>query len=343
MPEGNPFKRGTTFARLLSDLTRKPQFVPAEVARQTHLTDEDKKLLKEIGLTTSQVISDFQKDIQLQYDRSSLYHQLERCLRGSTRVWLLDSTAPELSEMARNSEKYIGRYTLSVNPITLELEPDKIVSVKKTRLCARLVRVHLDNGKYVDCTPDHKFMLKNSLYQEAQHLQPNDSLMPFYMKAHRRGLSEYLGAYNPRTGTYPYIHQHVAKLVLGYQKNRGKVVHHKNFDRLNNDPLNLQVMSSTEHKQMHAVLSRKKHKEDCKCCVCKAKRGERDYSSMRGRTPWNRGLTRETDSRLERVSEQSKKTHAYITKVCACGCGEGFRCKIYLDRRKCGKDSDGNA
>jgi intein/homing endonuclease len=172
---GNPFKS-------LLNLYQKPELIPAEVTQVKHLSPEDKQLIHRIGLTTSQVRRDLLKDIQIQWDRMQIYHQVERCLRGDTKIWLLDGTTPTIQEMAENPEKYVGKYTLSIDPVTLKLEPDEIVAVQKTRLNAELVRVHLDNGKYVDCTCDHPFMLRSGAFKEAQNLQPNDSLMPLYLK-----------------------------------------------------------------------------------------------------------------------------------------------------------------
>jgi len=321
----NPFK-------LLADLQEKPPLIPAGIIKGK-MSDEDKKLIRQIGVTASQIKLDLQADTQINYDRARLYHEIDRaCFVGDTKVWLLDNSTPSFREMAENPDRYVGKYTLSINPITLEVEPDKIIEVKKTRENTSLVRVHLDNGEHLDCTPDHRFMLRNGLYKEAQYLEPNDSLMPFYTKLHKRGLTGYLGVYNPKTNTWPYIHQLVAKSVLGYQKNKGDIVHHKwnkkkrIFDKLDNDPFSLEVMESKKHKSYHAKINIRKHKEDCQCCVCVQARGEKKYSFKKGCVPWNKNLTKEKDSRLKRISEHLIIVKVFKTKTCACGCGEQFKC-----------------
>jgi len=270
---GNPFQQ-------LSNLYAKPALIPGEVTQVGHLTPEDKKLLQRIGLTATQVRRDLQQDTQIFYDRYNLYHHVERCCSGNTKIWLLNNTSPTIREMAENPKKYVGKYTFSINPDTLEIEPDEITAAMKTRKNAQLVRVHLDNGKYVDVTPDHRFMLRDGTYREAQYLKPEDSLMPFYTKFHGRGLSEYLAVYNPRTNTWPYIHQHVARGAFKYRKNTGEVVHHKNFDKLNNDPSNLKIFSSNkEHAAYHANLVAgipitERHKPDCNCFACRLARND---------------------------------------------------------------------
>ena len=47
---------------------------------------------------------------------------------------------------------------------------------------ASLVEVTLDNGEVLRCTPNHKFMLRDGTYREAQNLVENDSLMPLYRR-----------------------------------------------------------------------------------------------------------------------------------------------------------------
>lgn len=69
----NPFNQ-------LNNLYKKVPMLPAEVTQIKHLTPEDKTLLQRIGLTAGQVKRDLLKDIQIQYDRYSLYQQIERAL-----------------------------------------------------------------------------------------------------------------------------------------------------------------------------------------------------------------------------------------------------------------------
>ena len=108
------------------------------------------------------------------------FQNMSSCVVGNTLVPLLDGNDLKISEIAENKDKYIGKYVYSTNPKTLAIEPDKIINVAKTRLNTEIVRVTLDNGKYVDCTPDHKFMLRDGSYKEAKDLILGQSLMPLY-------------------------------------------------------------------------------------------------------------------------------------------------------------------
>lgn len=48
-----------------------------------------------------------------------------------------------------------------------------------------------------------------------------------------------------------YQHRHVMEQVLGRKLDRKEHVHHKDGDRLNNDPSNLEILSASEHARQH--------------------------------------------------------------------------------------------
>ena len=101
----------------------------------------------------------------------------KRCLVGSTRISLLDNTSPTIKEISENRDYYIGKSILSINPGTKKLEYDKITDVQLTVRNARLVRVYLDNGEIVDCTPDHDFIMRDGSFNQAVKLEAHDSLL----------------------------------------------------------------------------------------------------------------------------------------------------------------------
>jgi tRNA-splicing ligase RtcB len=59
--------------------------------------------------------------------------------------------------------------------------------VRKTRTNASLVRVLLDHGDAIRCTPDHLFMLRDGTYRRADDLAPGTSLMPLYTETDKEG------------------------------------------------------------------------------------------------------------------------------------------------------------
>ena len=109
----------------------------------------------------------------------------ENCLPYDTKISLLDGTNIEIGKIVdlwEENEKNRNIWVYSIDPETKNIVPGKITQVFRTRKNAQLVRVHLDNGEYVDATPDHKFMLRDGSYLECQYLKENDSLMPLYKR-----------------------------------------------------------------------------------------------------------------------------------------------------------------
>ncbi|MBI3652193.1 MAG: RtcB family protein [Acidobacteria bacterium] len=96
------------------------------------------------------------------------------CFTADTLVPTIDGNSYAISDLAE-SGKEIFVYALS--------EDHKVVvakaTAKQTRTNAPLVKVTLDNDREIFCTPDHKFMLRDGSYRQAQDLTPQTSLMPF--------------------------------------------------------------------------------------------------------------------------------------------------------------------
>jgi hypothetical protein len=69
----NPFN-------LLRDLTRKPATIPAAILDTAPLSKEEKELIRRVGVTSSQLRTDLQADVQVQWDRERFYHEVNRAL-----------------------------------------------------------------------------------------------------------------------------------------------------------------------------------------------------------------------------------------------------------------------
>jgi DNA gyrase subunit B len=59
---------------------------------------------------------------------------------------------------------------------------EEVKNARRTRRNTKVVRVTLDNGATIVCTPDHPFMLRDGSFRRAEELTQNDSLMPLYRK-----------------------------------------------------------------------------------------------------------------------------------------------------------------
>ncbi|GAA5529661.1 DNA gyrase subunit A [Herpetosiphon gulosus] len=117
------------------------------------------------------------------------------CFTGDTKIKLLDGTEKSFEELAQLPYDEIF-YVYSVD------QQGKIVvgegrSSRITLRQAQLVELTFDDGSVVRCTPDHKFMLRDQTWKEAQHLTIDDSLMAGYFDRHNPSL-----VLQPQTGTF---------------------------------------------------------------------------------------------------------------------------------------------
>ena len=106
-------------------------------------------------------------------------------------------------------------------------------------------------------------MLRDGTYIEAQDLKENDSLMPLYFNE-KNG---YETVKSNTTYRYKSVYKEVAKALKMDEIEEAKkrvqpddnmnydvAIHHKDFNKKNNNPENLQIMTAKEHWTYHANL-----------------------------------------------------------------------------------------
>ena len=171
-----------------------------------------------------------------------------RCFRGDTRVALADGTAPTLEEMAERAEQgelfwgySIGEYGRIV--VTL-LESPRFIGRDA------LIAVTLDHGEVIHCTPDHEFLRRDGRRVQAHQLRDGDALMPLYRQLARG----YEVVYQPLNGHLYPTHRLADEWNLRngiYADEPGTHRHHKDMDRRNNMPWNIERMEASEHIRLH--------------------------------------------------------------------------------------------
>ncbi|MCF2146357.1 RtcB family protein [Desmonostoc muscorum LEGE 12446] len=172
------------------------------------------------------------------------------CFVGDTLIPLVDGKLYSIKDLAECNEEFIVYSCTSTG---------KVVAAKaKARLTRRnapLLKVILDNGEEIICTPDHQFMLRDGNYEEAQHLQSGTSLMPFYSKTDKDG---YTLIAQPYSGRWQKAHWIIARsgLLGKVAKFEGQrtVIHHQNFNESDNRPENLKFIGDRDHSAYHRSL-----------------------------------------------------------------------------------------
>ncbi len=188
------------------------------------------------------------------------------CFTKDTKVKLTDGRDLSFGELVEEYKLGKKHYAYTVNSNGLIA----VAEIKKPRLTiknADLIKVTLDNGEEIKCTPNHRFMLLNGSYDEAKDLLPGESLMPLYQKLStkqdRLNRDGYLLIYQNKKDEWVPAH-HLAdnyNLTAGkYLKSAGRVRHHIDFNKLNNNPNNIARVGWGEHWKIHYEQASSQHK-----------------------------------------------------------------------------------
>ncbi len=180
------------------------------------------------------------------------------CFSGDTKIALADGRALTfkeiIAEQADGKEHFC--YTIRHDG---KIGLERIINPRCTKTNAEVVKLTLDNGETIICTPDHLFMLRDGSYQAAVQLTPHDSLMPLYRKLSDKAeagitIDGYEMVLDPRSDSWLFTH------VLADWYNRwqgvydlttGDHCHHLDFNKLNNNPTNIQRLPIEEHLALH--------------------------------------------------------------------------------------------
>lgn len=127
------------------------------------------------------------------------------CFTGDTQVPLVDGKSYAIEELAKNRQEFLVYSCTNTGKVMAAK-----ATAKLTRKNAQLIKVVLDNGEEIKCTPDHQFMLRNGEYQEAQYLTDGTSLMPFYSQTDKDGY----GLIPQKEIQHGYNHKVVAVIPL---------------------------------------------------------------------------------------------------------------------------------
>jgi hypothetical protein len=202
---------------------------------------------------------EYPRSQQLDFDQYvlgiSFWETLNRvtCYSADTKVKLLDGTSRTMQELAglyptKDHEFWVYSYDCE----KMRFVPGKARYARKIMDNAPIFRVTLDNGKHIDCTPNNKLLTRDGVLKRVDELKVGDSLMPLYSKREKPA-KQWLYDYeliHTGSGEWRPTHQLVAEEHLP-QEPKTHCLHHKDFDRFNNTPENLQWMSWQGHMEVH--------------------------------------------------------------------------------------------
>lgn len=161
-----------------------------------------------------------------------------RCLAGDTKIHTL-SGRQKIKDLV-GTNPYLYAVT-SEGKVAVE----KAAAVVKTGE-RRVVTVILDNDTEIICTPDHEFMLSNGTYVEAQNLIRGTSLMALTKTIDFKGYRR-IGI----TGQHATVEHRIVYNDICGNIPEGFHIHHKDEDKTNNNPSNLECLNKSDHAKLH--------------------------------------------------------------------------------------------
>ena len=100
------------------------------------------------------------------------------CVVPETQVPLFNGLTKTVKELIDDYSNGVKNRVYSIDEVSKDIISGEIEWAGYTRMNTEVVRVHLGNGEYIDCTPDHRFMIRTGRWIEAQHLVEDTILMP---------------------------------------------------------------------------------------------------------------------------------------------------------------------
>jgi len=226
------------------------------------------------------------------------------CFTKNTEVRLADGRNLSFGDLVKEHKAGKKNYTFTTNDDG-KISIAEILNPRMTKRDAQLVQVTLDTGEKIVCTPDHRFLLKNQEYVEAENLVAGESLMPLYTRLSKKEDSDikdmvgYEMIFNPLHNEWVYTHRLSDEFNLKrntYKRSAGRVRHHSDFNKLNNSPDNIQRMGWVAHWRLHSSLTKEKHASDAQY---------REKLANGRRAFWDKKENRKAYS--ERMSQRNKR------------------------------------
>ncbi|OGT59305.1 MAG: hypothetical protein A3E01_07875 [Gammaproteobacteria bacterium RIFCSPHIGHO2_12_FULL_63_22] len=166
------------------------------------------------------------------------------------------------------------------------------VNIRRTGRNKKLVRVTFDDGTHIDCTPDHRFLAFGWGNQNGPSWETETEAKDLQSKMHVRALREEIAGAGYTSVTWSRRGRQLrSRMVVEYMKGRRLLrteqVHHKDRNRLNDHPDNLEYCASVqEHHDRHPEIAQRMREDNPSRRMTpeqRARSSERAIARFRGR------------------------------------------------------------
>jgi hypothetical protein len=191
---------------------------------------------------------------------------MEECLAGSTIIPLLNGKELTIKEMYESDMRDFWVYSVDIE--NNKIKPSK---VEKAILkgVKPIYKVTLDDNSELFCTDNHKWLRYDNTWVDTVSLKKGDSLKSISRRLDYKGYERVsLTNFN---GDTKHTHVIVAESEMldvknmlndNNPENEKIVIHHKSFNKLNNDPNELEYMLWSDHQKLHLDLNTKRWEDE---------------------------------------------------------------------------------
>lgn len=216
----------------------------------------------DVGNLPTAKAEQYVRNIMTKYKNKITY---DACLDLNTMVPLLDGRTLSIKEI---SEEYKNKdvWVYSCDPKTGKFAPGLVTWAGMTKQDQKVLKLTLDNGESIICTPDHKFPVWDKGFVEAKDLIIGESMIPYYTREKEvisGKTSTYQQIFENESKKWKFTHRLVSewKDSVGienewffkeeFSESKKQTIHHKNFNRYDNSPINLIRMNRDDHFKYH--------------------------------------------------------------------------------------------